>query len=118
MPFVLSGSIYGIAIRPTMMSVGRTTPAIQGSKYTRNSCKPVKYQGALEGLGVTVGLAISSRGAFCSKDQSEIKIMQPKAAMYSRTIRCGQVSTLSCGNSCGVIGGPEKFSLRTRQKCS
>src|SRR5438034_1600722 len=59
-----------MAIKPTMISVGNTTPAIQGSKYTSNSCKPTKYQGALEGLGVLLGSASGSRGAGISMDHT------------------------------------------------
>ena len=38
-------------------------PAIHGSKYTNISCKPKKYHGAFDGLGVAAGLAGSSNGA-------------------------------------------------------
>jgi len=34
-----------------MIKVGKTTPAIQGSKYTSISCRPKKYHGAFAGLG-------------------------------------------------------------------
>ena len=54
----------GIAINPILIRVGITTPASHGSKYTNISCSPRKYQGALEGFIVRVGLAGSSRGAF------------------------------------------------------
>ena len=46
-----------------MISVGNTTPACQGSKYTSISCSPRKYHGALDGFGVRVGFAGSSSGA-------------------------------------------------------
>ena len=55
--------MYGIAISPTMMSPGKTTPASHGSKYTSISCNPRKYHGALDGLGELDGFAGSSRGA-------------------------------------------------------
>jgi hypothetical protein len=65
----------GMAIRPMMMRLGSTTPANHGSKYTSDSCRPKKYQGAFEGLGVFVGLAISSRGALMANDQMVRKAM-------------------------------------------
>src|SRR6185295_173468 len=58
------GSMYGMAMSPTMIMLGSSTPAIHGSKYTSSSWRPTKYQGALEGLGVMFALATSSRGAF------------------------------------------------------
>ena len=39
------------------------TPAKAGCMCSSSSCKFMKYQGALEGLGVTVGSASSSSGA-------------------------------------------------------
>src|SRR3990167_3509846 len=56
-------STYGMAISPTMISVGTMTPATHGSKYTSISWSPTKYHGAFAGFGVLVGVAISSRGA-------------------------------------------------------
>ena len=53
-----------------MINVGKRTPANQGSKYTSISCKPRKYHGALDGLGVTDGLAGSSNGAATKIDQT------------------------------------------------
>src|SRR6476660_1176533 len=58
-------SMYGIAMRPTMINPGRTTPASHGSKYTSISCRPRKYHGAFDGFGDADGFAGSSSGA-CS----------------------------------------------------
>ncbi len=44
-----------------------------GSKYTSISCRPRKYQGALAGFIVRLGLAGSSSGAFRQIDHT-IKI--------------------------------------------
>ena len=49
--------------KPTRIRLGKTTPANQGSKYTSISCKPRKYQGALDGFGVAAAFAGSSNGA-------------------------------------------------------
>ena len=46
------------------------TPAIEASKKTSISCRPRKYQGAFEGLGVRTGLAGSSSGAWIESDQT------------------------------------------------
>ena len=65
--------MYGIAIKPTRIRLGITTPAIQGSKYTSISCRPKKYHGAFAGLGDSVGLAGSSIGAASPIDQTSKK---------------------------------------------
>src|SRR5437588_9498809 len=62
--------MYGITIKPMMMRVGITTPAIQGSKYTSISCRPRKYQGAFAGFMVRLGFAGSSSGALSVIDQT------------------------------------------------
>src|SRR3954469_21035482 len=90
-----------MTIRPTMINDGKTTPAIQGSKETSISWRPRKYQGALEGLGVLVGLAGSSIGASTvmlhtiktsSRMQPEMNLARP---------RYGQVCTLSGRSDAG-----------------
>src|SRR5205823_13771206 len=52
----------GTRIIRTMTKVGKATPAISGGNRESSSCKPRKYQGAFEGLGVTPGLACPSSG--------------------------------------------------------
>src|SRR6266852_1999386 len=85
--------MYGIIIRPTMISVGITTPAIHGSMYTSISCNPRKYHGAFAGFIVRLGLAGSSNGAFSVIDQT-IKIMVTMiAARNSMRKRNGQTWT-------------------------
>src|SRR5438445_4887220 len=90
-----------MTISPTMMRDGSTTPAIQGSKWTSISCRPRKYQGALEGFGVLVGFAGSSIGASTVKlhTMSTRSRMQP--AMNSARTRYGQVWTLSGRSAAG-----------------
>src|SRR5207244_7772556 len=62
----------GTRIISTMTKVGKATPAMSGGNRDSSSCKPRKYQGALEGLGVTPGFACPSRGA-CRKIETRIK---------------------------------------------
>ncbi len=73
-----------------MISVGMTTPAIQGSKYTSISCKPRKYQGAFAGFMVRLGLAGSSSGAFRVMDQTIRMMVTMMAARNSMRSRKGQ----------------------------
>src|SRR5439155_5318255 len=87
--------MYGITMRPTMMKVGSTTPACQGSKKTSISWRPRKYHGAFDGFGVRVGLAGSSRGASTSSDQTISRMIIAHAIRNSVRTRCGQVCTLS-----------------------
>ena len=85
--------MYGITISPTMMSDGITTPAIHGSKYTSISCRPRKYQGALDGFMVRVGFAGSSSGAFSVMDQTIRMTVTMMAARNSMRSRYGQTWT-------------------------
>src|SRR3989475_8742295 len=88
-------SRYGITMRPTMMKVGRTTPACQGSKKTSISWRLREYHGAFDGFGVRVGLAGSSSGASTSSDQTISRIIIAHAIRNSLRTRCGQVWILS-----------------------
>src|SRR6266849_888253 len=88
--------MYGITIKPKMMSVGMTTPAIQGSKYTNISCKPRKYQGAFAGFMVRLGFAGSSRGAFKVMDQTMRMMVTMIAARNSIRRRNGQTWISFC----------------------
>src|SRR5215831_1021155 len=63
-------SMYGIAMSPTMIRLGSTTPASHGSKYTSISCSPRKYHGAFDGFGVFAGFAGCSSGALRKIDQT------------------------------------------------
>src|SRR5947208_2804397 len=78
-----------------MMKVGSTTPACHGSKKTSISWRPRKYHGALDGLGVRVGLAGSSSGASTRSDHTIRRRMIPIEMRNSFRTRCGQVCTLS-----------------------
>src|SRR5271166_4941280 len=88
--------MYGITMSPMMISVGMTTPAIHGSKYTSISCKPRKYQGAFAGFIVRLGFDGSSSGALSVIDQT-IKIMVTiMAARNSMRRRNGQTWISFC----------------------
>src|SRR5574337_766005 len=78
-----------------MIRVGRTTPAIQGSKYTSISCNPRKYHGALEGLGVLAGFAGSSSGALITMDHTVTRTMTMSVQIHSFRTRKGQTWTRS-----------------------
>src|SRR3990172_1757032 len=78
-----------------MIKLGRTTPAIQGSKYTSISCSPRKYQGALEGLGVLAGFAGSSSGALITMDHTVTRTMTMSVQIHSFRTRKGQTWTRS-----------------------
>src|SRR3989304_917007 len=78
-----------------MIRVGRTTPAIQGSKYTSISWRPRKYQGALEGLGVLAGFAGSSSGALITMDPTPTRTMKMSVKIHSFRTRKGQTWTRS-----------------------
>src|ERR1700692_3139327 len=88
-----------------MMKLGSTTPAYHGSKNTSISCKPRKYHGAFDGLGVRVGFAGSSNGAFTSNDQTINRTRMKRAHRNSARTRCGQVCTLSSPGPCAFLMG-------------
>src|SRR6202035_407130 len=88
-------SRYGISIRPTIMKLGSTTPAYHGSKNTSISCKPRKYQGAFDGLGVRVGFDGSSSGALMVSDQIVSTAITSNDIRNSLRTRNGQVWSLS-----------------------
>src|SRR4029077_10843687 len=104
-----------------MIKVGMITPAIQGSKYTSISCRPRKYQGALAGFMVTLGLDGSSSGALSVRDQAISSTVTRIAATNSIRIRYGQVWTSrshlgcqGCVLRCAVFaaaGSALRFSL-------
>src|SRR5256885_9566797 len=71
----------GTRIMSTITKVGKATPAIRGGKRESSSCRPRKYQGALEGFGVMPGLdrkstrlnsshLVISYAVFCLKKQN------------------------------------------------
>src|SRR5678815_3007614 len=88
-------SMYGMTMSPTMIRLGSTTPACHGSKKTSISCRPRKYHGAFDGLGVRAGFAGSSSGASTSSAHTTSRSSTAMAQRNSARTRCGQVWTLS-----------------------
>src|SRR5437899_1106508 len=88
-------SMYGMQIKPTMISPGSTTPASHGSKYTSISCNPRKYHGAFDGFGVFAGFAGCSSGAFRKIDQTIRITEQRMSEMSSVYTRSGHTHTRS-----------------------
>src|SRR6056300_115313 len=103
--------MYGKAIQTTKPKTnGIITPAIRGSQYDNNSCKPKKYHGAFAGFGVTFGFASSRRGACNIADRKIKKAVIAINATNSGSIKCGQVLTLSTGSETDFCIG---FALTT-----
>src|SRR5271168_5071812 len=88
-------SRYGISISPTMMKLGSTTPAYHGSKNTSISCRPRKYHGAFDGLGVRVGFDGCSSGALSSSDHTVNTMITRIDMRNSLRTRNGQVCSFS-----------------------
>src|ERR1700681_2660571 len=82
-------------MRPTMIRLGRTTPASQGSKYTSISWRPRKYHGAFDGFGVLAGFAGCSSGAFRKIDHTIRMTEQTMSEMSSVYTRSGHTQTRS-----------------------
>src|SRR5262245_40075978 len=90
-------SMNGARISPIRPSPGSVTPATIGWNIVNSSWRPRKYQGAFEGFGVWLGLAISCSGAFTNVEKTSRKAVQPRAATNSMPSRWGQTCTLSWG---------------------
>ena len=73
------------------------TPATMGWNMVSSSWSPRKYQGALDGLGVWLKLASSSRGALTKIENSRVKAVMNRQATNSATSRWGHTWTLSMG---------------------
>jgi hypothetical protein len=101
-------------MRPIVITPGQENAGQPGIEVNQQFLNPKKYQGALDGFGVTPELASSSKGAFTKTDQpiknTNIKI----APRYSRTTKLGHTSIFFSGASPGR-GAAEKPSFRIRQ---
>src|SRR5438067_3024437 len=80
----------GTRIIRTITKVGKATPAISGGKRESNSCRPRKYQGALEGFGVMPGFACPNNGACNQIETSNRKTVIATAAMNSLKMNSGK----------------------------
>src|SRR2546428_5327564 len=84
----------GTRIIRTMTKVGKATPAISGGNRGSSSCNPRKYQGALDGLGVTPGLACPSSGGL-RKIETPIKnTVIATATMNSLKMNSGEEANI------------------------
>src|SRR6266540_2983415 len=88
-------SKYGMAAKKPRAMVGRRTPAHALSMCSNSSCRLRKYQGALEGLGVTSVLARFRRGALIRTERMTKVIVNRTAEMNSTKTRSGQTRTSS-----------------------
>src|SRR5829696_8060954 len=90
-------SMYGAMIKMIRPTPGMVTPATIGWNIVSSSCRPRKYHGAFDGLGVWLGLANCSSGALTNTENKNVKAVQSSAATNSAASRCGHVCTLSIG---------------------
>src|SRR6202521_883785 len=104
----------GTRIISTITKVGKATPAISGGKRESSSCRPRKYQGALEGLGVMPGFALPSKGA-CNQIETMItKTVMATATMNSLKTNSGKETTISSSLSSRTVDG----TSACRRRCS
>src|SRR5207248_1163769 len=90
-------SVNGASMRPKMPMPGIVTPATMGWNIVSSSWRPRKYQGAFDGLGVKLKLAVASRGALTNAENTNRKAVMAREATNSPTSRWGQTWTLSVG---------------------
>ena len=93
---------------------GMVTPATIGWNMVRSSWRPRKYQGALDGLGVRLGLASSSSGALTNTEKTNVKAVQTSEATNSPASRWGQVWTLSIGLALTSWMDPDLTTVSSR----
>src|SRR3546814_9770335 len=96
---------------------GSITPATIGWNHLSSACRPRKYQGAFEGLGVWLKLASSRSGAFTNTEKIKRNAVQASAATNSMTSRCGQTWTLSCGVAFTSWIEPDLTTVSRRWVC-
>src|SRR3990172_4780745 len=89
------------AKKPRAM-VGRRTPAQALSMWRRSSWRLRKYQGALDGFGVTSELARFRSGALMKTESIRKLIVKRTAAMNSMNTRSGQTRTSSSRSRLGL----------------
>src|SRR5687767_9987539 len=90
-------SMYGAKISTIRPTPGMVTPAIIGWNIVSSSCRPRKYHGALDGLGVWFGLECCSSGALTQIENRNVNSVQAMEATNSAASKCGHVWTLSIG---------------------
>src|SRR4026209_2239591 len=90
-------SMNGAKISTINPTPGSVTPAIIGWNMVSSSCRPRKYHGAFEGLGVWLMLECCSSGALTQIEKRNVNSKQAREATNSAASRCGHVWTLSTG---------------------
>src|SRR4030067_3056604 len=85
----------------TRATVGTRTPAQALSMCSSSSWRLRKYQGALDGLGVTLRLARLRRGALMKTERIVKGMVNSAAAMNSMKTRGGQTRTSSSRSRLG-----------------
>merc|ERR1712034_280051 len=90
-------SMKGARISRKIPIPGMVTQATIGWNMVSSSWRPRKYQGALDGFGVLLKLANSSRGALTKIENRVVNRVMARAARNSATSRWGHTWTLSVG---------------------
>src|SRR2546421_7128733 len=78
---------------------GIITPATIGWNIVSSSCRPRKYHGAFDGLGVRLKLAMASSGALTKVENTSRNAVIASDAANSTASRWGQTCTLSVGTA-------------------
>src|SRR5262245_9131613 len=110
-------SMKGARISPMRPMPGRVTPATMGWNMVSSSWRPRKYHGALEGLGVWLGLARASSGALTKVEKTSRKAVQASEATNSTPSRWGHTCTLSCGTALTSWIEPDLTTVSRRWVC-
>src|SRR3954469_20419322 len=76
---------------------GMVTPATMGWNIVSSSWRPRKYQGAFDGFGVRLKLAVACNGAFTKVENTNRNSVIASDAQNSMTSRWGHTLTLSVG---------------------
>src|SRR3990172_6931726 len=88
-------STYGIRSKKARATVGTRTPAQALSMCSSSSWRLRKYQGALDGLGVTLRFARFKRGALMKTERIRKVTVNSTAETNSMKTRSGQTRTSS-----------------------
>src|SRR5438552_11628711 len=96
---------------------GIITPATIGWNIVSSSCRPRKYQGALDGLGVRLTLASGCNGALTNVEKTSRNAVITNDATNSTTRRCGHMCTLSTGSARTSWIEPDLTTVSKRWVC-
>src|SRR5437588_10195178 len=93
---------------------GIVTPATIGWNMVSSSWRPRKYQGAFDGFGVRLKLAVANSGALTNAENTSRKNVIASEATNSTTNRCGHTCTLSVGTALTSWIDPALTTVRRR----